>query len=179
MSGVLRHHLGAPLALMIVASGALWAPAGMAHTGSPFAAFFGSWRGSGHVVSSDRHSKRINCRATYSESNGGETLSQSLVCASDSYRFDVRSYVVADGRDVQGRWEETTRNVTGQLSGQVQNGRFDGSIAGPAFAAQMSLRTTERRQTVSITPQGGISPRWISCCRASAELGRLRWAAPL
>jgi hypothetical protein len=138
-----------------VASGALWAQVGMAHTSSPFAAFFGSWRGSGRVVGSDGHSERINCRATYSESNGGEALSQTLVCASDSYRFDVRSYVVADGRDVQGHWEETTRNVTGQLSGQVEDGRFDGSIAGPAFTAQMSLKTTGRRQAVSITPQAG------------------------
>jgi hypothetical protein len=126
-----------------VASGALWAQVGMAHTSSPFAAFFGSWRGSGRVVGSDGHSERINCRATYSESNGGEALSQTLVCASDSYRFDVRSYVVADGRDVQGHWEETTRNVTGQLSGQVEDGRFDGSIAGPAFTAQMSLKTPQ------------------------------------
>jgi hypothetical protein len=159
MSGVLRQRScaapGSMLALMIIASGALWAQVGMAHTSSPFAAFFGSWRGSGRVVGSDGHSERINCRATYSESNGGEALSQTLVCASDSYRFDVRSYVVADGRDVQGHWEETTRNVTGQLSGQVEDGRFDGSIAGPAFTAQMSLKTTGRRQAVSITPQAG------------------------
>jgi hypothetical protein len=106
-------------------------------------------------VGADGHSERINCRATYSESNDGQALSQSLVCASDSYRFDVHSYVVADGRDVQGHWEETTRNVTGQLSGRVEDGRFDGSIVGPAFTAQMSLKTTGRRQAVSITPQGG------------------------
>jgi hypothetical protein len=159
MSGVLLRRScaqsGALLALMIVASGALWAQAGVAHTSNPFAAFFGSWRGSGHVVGSDGHSERINCRATYSESNGGETLAQSLVCASDSYRFDVHSYVVADGRDVQGHWEETTRNVTGRLSGQVEDGQFDGSIAGPTFTAQMSLKTTGRRQAVSITPRGG------------------------
>ncbi len=159
MVGVLRHRScalpGVLLALTIVASGALWAQAGMAHTSNPVAKFLGGWRGSGHVVGSDGHSERISCRATYSESNGGEALSQSLVCASDSYRFDVRSYVVADGRDVQGHWEETTRNVSGQLSGQVEDGQFDGSIAGPAFTAQMSLRTTGRRQAISITPQGG------------------------
>jgi hypothetical protein len=159
MSGVLRQRScalpGALLGLMIVASGALWAQAGMARTSNPFAAFFGSWRGSGHVVGSDGHSERISCRATYSESNDGQALSQSLVCASDSYRFDVHSYVVADGRDVQGHWEEATRNVTGQLSGRVEDGRFDGSIVGPAFTAQMSLKTTGRRQAVSITPQGG------------------------
>src|SRR5260370_12692649 len=132
MSGLLRQRSWAApvtlLALMIVASGALWAQAGMAHTSNPVAKFLGGWRGSGHVVGSDGRSERINCRATYSESNDGEALSQSLVCASDSYRFDVRSYVVADVRAVQGHWEGTTRNVTGQLSGHAADWRFEGRI---------------------------------------------------
>jgi hypothetical protein len=150
-----RAQSGALLAFMIVASGALGAQGGMARSSNPFAPFFGSWRGSGHVMGSDGHSERISCRATYSESNGGQALSQSLVCASDSYRFDVRAYVVADGPNVQGHWEETTRNAAGQLSGQVTDGKFDGNIAGPGFTTQMSLKMTGRRQTVSITPQGG------------------------
>ena len=146
---------GASLALIVAASGALWPQVSAARTSNPFLEFFGTWRGFGHVVASDGHSERIACRATYSESGSSKALSQSLVCASDSYRFDVHSYVVANDRGVEGYWQEATRNVNGQLTGQVEAGRFEGSIAGPSFSAQLSLRTTGRKQAVSITPQGG------------------------
>jgi len=148
-------YQGALLALIISGSGMLWQQVSEAHTISPFVDFFGTWRGSGHVVASDGHSERITCRANYSESGGGKALSQSLVCASDSYRFDVHSYVIENDRGVEGYWQETTRDVTGQLTGQVEAGRFEGSIAGPNFTAQLSLRTNGRKQAVSITPKGG------------------------
>jgi hypothetical protein len=128
---------------------------GVAETGNPFAKFFGSWRGSGQVVGVNGNSERIACRATYLASHGGEALSQTLLCASASYRIDVRSYVADTGQGVQGRWQETTRHVEGSLSGRVADGQFEGSIAGPGFTAQMSIRTIGRKQTVSIRPQGG------------------------
>ena len=76
----------------------------------PFAKFDGSWRGSGQVVGDDGKRERITCRAHYSIPPSGMALSQSLVCASDSYRFEVQSdVVVTDGHSVQGTWQETTR----------------------------------------------------------------------
>jgi hypothetical protein len=143
------------LALFLAFPTFLEAQAGLAQSIGPFDKFLGYWRGSGHIVGSDGRSERITCRATYSESDGGDALSQSLVCASDSYRFDIHSYVVADGQSVQGHWDETTRNVTGHLTGQIKDGLFQGSVAGPSFTAEMSLRTNGRKQAVSITPQGG------------------------
>jgi hypothetical protein len=148
-------YRGALLALIISGSGVLGQQVSAAHTINPFVDFFGSWRGTGHVVTSDGHSERIACRANYSESGGGKALSQSLVCASDSYRFDVHSYVIENDRGVEGYWQEATRNVTGQLTGEVAAGRFEGSIAGPSFTAHLSLRADGRKQAVSITPQGG------------------------
>jgi hypothetical protein len=147
-------YQGAVFALIIFGSGVLGQQVSAAHT-NPFVDFLGTWRGSGHVVASDGHSERITCRANYSESDGGKALSQSLVCASDSYRFDVHSYVIENDRGVEGYWQEATRNVTGQLTGQVEAGQFEGSITGPSFTAQLSLKTTGRKQAVSITPQGG------------------------
>jgi hypothetical protein len=102
----------------------LWPQAGMAQLDGPFAKFSGSWRGSGQVIGTDGNSEKIRCRANYSASARGEALSQSLVCASDSYRVDIHSYVVADGHSVQGYWQETTRNVSGHLTGQVGDGQF-------------------------------------------------------
>ena len=129
--------------------------AAIAHANTPFGNFIGSWKGSGHVVGSDGHSERISCRATYLEAENGDALSQSLVCASDSYRIDVRSYVVLEGQSVLGHWEETTRSVTGSLTGEVEHGQFEGSIAGPGFTARMSLKSTGRKQALTIMPRGG------------------------
>ena len=106
------------------------------------------------MVGSNGNSEAIRCRATYSVSPDGAGLSQSLVCASDSYRFDIRSDVVSDGSSVHGAWQETTRNAAGSFDGRVRDGLFEGTVAGPGFSARMSVRTTGGKQVVSIDPQG-------------------------
>ena len=67
----------------------------------------------------------------------------------------MRSNVVADGDKVQGQWQETTRNVTGNVLGQVADGDFEGNVSGPGFTAELSLKMTGRKQAVNITPHGG------------------------
>jgi hypothetical protein len=121
----------------------------------PFTKFDGSWRGSGQVVGSDGKHEKISCRAHYSIPPSGNALSQSLVCASDSYRFEVQSDVVAtDGHNVQGTWQETTRRASGDLVGQVSDGQFHGSVSGTGFTAEISLKMSGGRQSVTIVPQG-------------------------
>jgi hypothetical protein len=131
------------------------AQAGMAQESGPFAKFSGSWRGSGQVIGADGNQERITCRARYEISHNGGALSQTLVCASDSYRVDISSYIVADGRSAQGHWQEATRQVQGDLTGQIADGEFEGGVSGPGFTAEISLRTTGHRQVISIKPQGG------------------------
>ena len=128
---------------------------GTAQSGGPFAKFVGSWRGSGQVIGTDGNHERITCRADYVLSQGGAALSQTLVCASDSYRVDISSYIVADGHSVQGHWQEATRRVQGDLTGQITDGNFEGSVSGVGFTAGVQLRTSGRRQQVTISPQGG------------------------
>jgi hypothetical protein len=107
------------------------------------------------VVGTAGNREPITCRATYSAGGGGGSLSQTLVCASDSYRVDISSYIVADGDSVQGQWKEATRQVQGDLTGQVSDGDFEGNVAGPGFTAKISLKARGRKQLVNITPQGG------------------------
>jgi hypothetical protein len=133
----------------------LWPLIGMAHSDGPFSKFLGNWRGPGQVLGTNGHREPIRCRAGYSLSQSGEALSQTLVCASDSYRVDISSHVVAEGHRVQGHWREATRQVEGDLTGQVAEGQFEGSVVGPGFTAQVSLRSTGRKQVVNIRPQGG------------------------
>jgi hypothetical protein len=148
------------LAMRLSAAGigglALFCPLlGLAQPEGPFSGFSGSWRGSGEVVGTNEQHERIVCRAKYLVSSSGDSLSQALVCASDSYRFDVYSDVVAVGPRVRGQWRETTRNVVGDLVGQVTNGHFEGNISGPGFTAEMSVISTGRKQEVDISPHGG------------------------
>jgi hypothetical protein len=128
--------------------------AGMAATGGVFAPFLGNWRGSGEVTFNDGHKERINCRTNYTASEGGGSLTNSLTCAGDSYRFQVSMYVEATGQNLLGHWEEATRQVGGQLTGQVDGGHFEGKVSGPTFSLQLSLNSTDRQQTMSIRPQG-------------------------
>lgn len=142
------------LAAGLLGGALFWPGAGIGEPAGPFAPFLGSWKGSGQVTVNDGHKERIACRATYTASESGQALTQSLVCAGDSYRFQVQSYVEATGRNLLGHWEEESRNVAGQFSGQLTGGLFVGNIVGPTFTAQMSLNATDRQQVVDIKPQG-------------------------
>ena len=128
-------------------------PTGLAQAASPFAKFLGSWRGFGQVLFTNGDAERINCRADYLSLQAANELSLDLVCATESYRIEIRSQLVADGREVQGTWTETSHQVTGNLVGRLSGGSFEGNIQGPGFTAEMSLHSTGRRQSVSIRPQ--------------------------
>src|SRR5947199_9917534 len=78
----------------------------------PFAGMAGVWAGGGTVTLDDGSSERIRCRATYAVSRDGSGLNQSLTCASDSYRFNLASNVVASGGSLSGTWSESSRGIT-------------------------------------------------------------------
>src|SRR6266705_4780690 len=102
------------------------ASAASAQSAGPFAAFAGSFRGGGEVLARDGHRERISCRATGAVGGGGRTLSQNIVCASDSYRFDIRGQAAAEGSEVRGEWQETTRGVSGAIAGRISDSHFNG-----------------------------------------------------
>ena len=154
----LRHPLVKGFALAAALAGAVlaWPQAGVAarHHEGAFARFAGEWRGAGQVVSTGGGAEAISCRARGDVSEGGESLSEALVCASASARFDIRFNAVAEGGSVTGSWQETTRGVGGNLSGQIEGGAFQGSVQGPGFTASVSYRSNGRTQSVVINPNG-------------------------
>ena len=121
----------------------------------PFQKFTGEWRGGGQIVESNGHRESIRCRAEYAEAKGGSALSQAIVCASESFKLDIKSYLEASGELVQGYWSEAARDLTGHLTGRIAAGRFEGEINAPAFNAAISLTSNGRNQAVSIQPRGG------------------------
>src|SRR5258708_6867583 len=117
----------------------------MARAGGPFAALAGEWRGAGSVTGSDGRSERLSCRADNRVSGDGFNLSQSLVCASDSHRFDIRTDIATDGRTVHGTWQEATRGAAGGLDGDIRGNSIQGTVQGQHVTAAESLTTIRNR----------------------------------
>jgi hypothetical protein len=132
-----------------------WPHVVAAQVAGPFARFDGHWRGIGRVTDVNGKTERIACRADYSIPPSGAAVSQSLVCASDSYRFEVQSDVVVEGgHNIRGRWEETTRHAEGDLVGKISDEDFEGTVTGTGFTAGISIRMAGNKQAVVITPHG-------------------------
>jgi hypothetical protein len=132
---------------------------GQAESASPWAKFLGNWRGSGEVIEADGTRERISCRGKYSISSGGEALSLSVRCASDSFSFDIGSYLVANGQSVSGDFQEYSRKVEGHVTGRLGDGVLEGTIAGASFTAETSLRVSGRKQTFSLRTRGAQTVR--------------------
>src|SRR6478609_11679189 len=84
------------LAALLCSSSTTYAGSG------PFAEMAGVWSGGGNISLDSGASERIRCRATYAVSGDGTGLNQNLVCASDSYKFELKSDVLA--KDGALRW---------------------------------------------------------------------------
>jgi hypothetical protein len=131
----------------------LWSHAGAA--AGAFEPFAGASRGAGEVISRDGVRERISCRVNGTVSRGGEALTQSMVCASDNYRFDIRANAVAEGDRVRGEWQETTRGVQGSLTGRIEGGHLSGAVSGESFSAAFSLRSSGRKEFYTLRPNSG------------------------
>ena len=142
-----RRLLGSTV---LAASMILLASPGQAQSG-PFANLAGAWSGSGKILIKDGGSESIRCRATYTVAGSG--LNQVLRCASDSYRFDLTTNVIASGNHLSGNWSETSRNVNGTLGGKISGGEIDALVEANGFSASLSMRTSGNKQTIAIRSQ--------------------------
>jgi hypothetical protein len=142
-------------ALGLAAAIVLSAPMSVALVASPFERCLGVWTGGGQIDGTNGHRESMRCRAEYAEAKDGAALSQTIVCASESFKLDITSYAEASGESVQGYWKEASRDVSGHMSGRISEGQFVGEFSAPTFSAGISLTSNGRTQTVSIQPRGG------------------------
>jgi hypothetical protein len=143
----------------------LSAPAAFAQS-APFAGMAGVWSGSGTISLEGGAKERIRCKATYAVSGEGNGLNQSLLCASDSYKFELKSDVIAKSGVLSGTWAETTRSVSGSLQGSAGNGKFDVTVSAPVFTAKLVMTTTGDKQNVAITSDGAFKGANIALTRS-------------
>ena len=154
-----RRLIFAAVAFLLVSASASYAQSG------PFAGMAGNWSGGGTVTLDDGSSERIRCRGSDAVGGGGNGLNMTLVCASDSYKFDLRGDVISDRGALSGSWSESSRNVSGTLEGHGGNGNFRVLATAAGFSAELTLTTRGNRQSVVIRAQNGFRGANISLAR--------------
>ena len=158
---VIRRLTFAAVALLVVSvSGS----ASYAQSG-PFTGMAGNWTGGGTVTLDDGSTERIRCRATYAVGAGGNGLNQRLLCASDSYKFELSSNVIAEGGSLSGTWSESSRGVSGTLQGRGSGGNFQLVASAAGFNASISLATRGNRQSVLIRAESQFRGASIALSR--------------
>jgi hypothetical protein len=125
----------------------------------------GNWSGGGIVTLDDGSTERIRCRASYAVGAGGNGLNLTLICASDSYKFDLRGNVIAERGALSGTWSEASRNINGSLEGRGSGGNFQVVASAGGFTASLSLTTRGNRQSVVIRAQNGFRGASMSLSR--------------
>jgi hypothetical protein len=156
---MLRRLLMAAAVLLFTS---VLSPSSHAQSG-PFAAMAGRWAGGGTVGLDDGSTERIRCRATYAVA--GPQMQLNLLCASDSYKFDLQGDIVDQGGAIAGTWSESNRGVTGTLQGRGAAGSFQVVASAPGFNAQISLTTRGNRQSVVIRADSQFRGATISLSR--------------
>ncbi len=131
-----------------------------------FAGMAGNWSGGGTVTLDDGSTERIRCRASYAVGAGGNGLNLSLICASDSYKFDLRGNVVAERGALSGTWSESSRGISGNLEGRGGGGNFQVVASAAGFTANISLTTRGNRQSVAIRAENQFRGASISLSRS-------------
>jgi hypothetical protein len=134
-----------------------------AQAGGPFAGMAGNWSGGGTVTLDDGSRERLRCRASYAVA--GAHMTMTLTCASDAYKFQLSANVVDQGGAVSGNWTETSRNISGSLQGRGGAGSFDVLASTGGFNANISLRTTGNKQSISMRADSQFRAAAISLSR--------------
>ena len=145
------RRIGIGVALLAVTGAGQCGPAAAADT---FAGFAGRWAGTGAVAMTDGSRENIRCQAKYSTGAGRDSLHVNVRCASDSYRVHLLIDVEAQGDQISGSWQETTHQVSGDVTGQLPgSGQIQASLSGLGFGIQLAATTNGRQQAVTIQSQ--------------------------
>lgn len=162
MLAVLKGLVFGAAAVMLAA---VSSTAGYAQSG-PFNGLAGVWAGTGTVTLDDGSSERIRCRATYAVGEAGKGLNQSLTCASDSYKFDFKTNIVAAGEAVTGTWSESSRGINGTIQGRGTNGNLQVTASSAGFTANIAVTTHGNRQSVVIRSESQFKGANITMTRS-------------
>jgi len=123
------------------------------HADGPFSMLAGTWFGGGQINLKGGNTERLRCRAYYNLKDGGSSLGLAILCASTSYKIELRSLLHADSGRITGSWEERSFNAAGTVTGRASSGNINLSITG-GVSGSMSVAYGASQQKVSITTEG-------------------------
>jgi hypothetical protein len=131
----------------------------------PFANMGGTWTGSG-TITVNNNKERLRCRANYTTKNSGSTVELDIVCAGDSYKFNLTGGVNYVNGSISGNWSESAHGAAGTISGRASAGSIQANATGPYFSALLNMRTSGNSQSVSlISPGSQISSVTMNLAR--------------
>jgi hypothetical protein len=119
----------------------------------PFSSLAGTWFGGGQISLKGGNTERLRCRAYYNLKDGGASLGLAILCASTSYKIELRSLLHSDAGRITGSWEERSFNAAGTVTGRATSGSLNLSITG-GVSGSMSVAYGASQQKVSITTEG-------------------------
>lgn len=123
---------------------------GVAAETSPFAALAGRWVGEGVLGLRDSPTEKVKCRATYFLAEGKDEASQNIRCATAAGSVEIKSVVANTGGVLSGTWQETTRNIGGNLEGKVTPQGFRVQVKSDSIAANMDIIVRGDKQVVEV-----------------------------
>jgi hypothetical protein len=117
---------------------------------APFERLVGQWSGSGTIELSNSSHESIRCRAAYDVLREQSKLQLNIRCASEGANFDLRASADYLAGAITGYWSESTRGVSGTISGRAEGDRFQVVARAASFVATLTLVTHGGRQSVVI-----------------------------
>jgi hypothetical protein len=162
LNGAFRMTRRLAMAAAVLCAASFAASPSHAQSG-PFAGMAGNWSGGGVVTLDDGSKERIRCRASYAVA--GPSLTMTLTCASDAYRFQLSANVVDQGGAVSGTWSEASRGVSGTLQGRGGGGSFEVVASTAGFNANISLHTAGNKQSINMRADSTFRGAAISLSR--------------
>ena len=150
----------------LVAGLALLGSGSAAHAGA-FDDYAGTWSGNGTITIADAGTERIRCRGTYTVDAAGNGLHQNIKCASDSYKFELKSNVEAAGSKITGSWSEATRNVNGSLEGSISGSDITALVQTNGYAATFNVSTRGGKQNINIASKGELRSVTMALSKAN------------
>jgi hypothetical protein len=140
------------LAAVMLAAG--WAHAAPALAGdpSPFDKLAGRWLGEGRFGIRDGGTEEVKCRVTYIVTgSSGDELKQTIRCAAPSGSIEVQSLVTHSAGKLRGTWKELSRDMSGDLTGEVTPKGYRVTIKGTTLSANMTIiLVNDTKQVVEI-----------------------------
>jgi hypothetical protein len=143
-----RKIYGPVAALTLLGSGYAYAGA--------FDDYAGTWSGNGTITIAEGGAERIRCRGVYTVDAAGNGLHQNIKCASDSYKFELRSDIEASNGRISGSWTEATRNVNGNVDGSISGSEITALVQTNGYAANFNVSTRGGKQNINISSKGEL-----------------------